>query len=212
MSKIMNIMAVSLESEKRHKAYAVYDGKRLAITHCIPVYGAVSSWEEDFLAELKDKHKAGFSVLIEDRSQQYCIGDATPFSFDEVIDGRSMLYHALDEYFSLLNLGNLIVDQSVERFIVRPGSEGAKIERKQDDVGRTVYSVDWTTFNGGHKAILMCVCAARFRSVSQVFIDQMFADVKIEDENSMLKSFHAITKGHTKNLIKEWSDYYEDGY
>lgn len=211
--KLLNIMTVSLESEKRYKAYGAYDGERLAITHCIPIIGAVSSWKNELVEELHDRYRAGFSVLVEDRFEQFCLGDATPFSFDDIIDGRSMLYHALDHYFSLLNMGNLIADPSVERFIVRAGSEGAKIEKKQDEKGRTVYSVDYATFNGGHKAILMAVCAATFRSLSENFIDQMF-DGKIDNDEDVegLKSFGKVTKGYTKSLIAEWSDYYEDGH
>lgn len=212
--KLMNIMAVSLESEKRFKAYAVYDGKRLAITHCLPVHGAISTWEKELLGEIEDKCKAGFSVLVEDRCEQFCAGDAIPFSFDEVIDGRSMLYHALDHYFSLLNMGNLIPDPSVERFIFRSSSEGAKVEKKQDEKGRTIYSVDWNVFNGGHKAVLMCVCAATFRSLSEIFIDQMFSVAGNEqpEEENYLKSWRAITTGYTKTLIAGWSDYYQDGH
>lgn len=209
---LLNIMAVSLESEKRYKAYGVFDGEKLAITHCIPIHGAVSLWRNDLLQEIRDRHKDGFVVLVEDRSEQYCVGDATSFSFDEVIDSRSMLYHALDNYFSLLNLGNLIVDQSVERFIVRAGSDGAKIERKQDEKGRTVYSVDWTSFSGGHKAVLMCVCAATFRSLSDIFIDQMFEAKGDPEETNHYRAFKSVTADYTKTLIGQWSEFYEDGH
>lgn len=211
-NKLMNIMAVSLESDKRYKAYAVFDGEKLAVTHCIPIHGAVSLWKDDLAKELESKHKEGFSVLVEDRSEQYCIGDASAFSFDEMIDNRSMLYHALDSYFSMLNMGNLIVDKSVERFIVRSGSEGAKVEKKQDEKGRTVYSVDWNTFSGGHKAILMCVCAATFRSLNDIFIDQMFQHVEEQVPVDNYRSFDAITKGYSRTLIAGWSEYYQDGH
>jgi hypothetical protein len=213
VSNLLNIMAVSLESDKRHKAYAVYDGKRLAVTHCISIVGAISTWEGALIEEIESKHQLGnFTVLVEDRSEQFCVGDAIPFSFDEIIDGRSVLYHALDQYFSLLYMGNLITDSSVERFLFRPGSEGAKVEKKQDEKGRTIYSVDWTSFSGGQKAILMCVCAATFRSLTEVFIDQMFSVRPDEQPADRLRSWDAITKGYTKQLIAQWSDYYEDGH
>jgi hypothetical protein len=124
-----------------------------------------------------------------------------------------MLYHALDHYFSLQYMGNLIVDTAVEQFMFRIGSEGSKIEKKQDEKGRTVYSVDWASFSGGNKAVLMCVCAATFPPVSGVFLDRVFLERGgQEKQDDALRSWHAITKGAVHTRAWQWSDFYEDGF
>lgn len=207
---MLNIMAVSLESAKRHKAYAMYDGERIAITHCIPVLGQPSAWAADLVEEIKDKLKNGFSVLVEDRTGTYCVDDASQFDFEEVTDGRSMLYQSLDWYFSMLDLGQIIADKSVERFLLRSGGEGQRIERTQDDRGRTVYKVDWTAINGGVKAVLMCVSGAMMQPLSERFIEELYGNMPIEEERPPMASFHAITKGFDQEQIKKWDKYYED--
>ncbi len=209
---MLNLMAVSLESGKRHKAYAVYDGERIAITHCVPIVGPPSNWAAELLKEVADKVSNGFSVLVEDRTGTYVASDASQFDFEEVIDGRSMLYHALDWYFSMLDLGQIITDPSVERYLIRAGGEGQKIDRLQDDRGRTIYKVDWSAMNGGVKAVLMCVCGAMMQPMSERYIDAMFGPAESEkgelyDPQNVWES---IAKGYDQTQIKKWDKFYDE--
>lgn len=215
MTAPLNIMAVSLESGKRHKAYAVYDGQRLALTHCIPIVGAPSAWGPELAEEIRDKGEKGFVVLVEDRTEQYLVGDASVFSFEEMIDGRSMLYHALDHHFALLDMGKILADKAVERYLIRSGGEGSRIERRQDEKGRTVYAVDWNAFNGGHKACLMCVCAAMMRPLSEGFLEAVYGPLEGEGDGVEFdpdRAWNAITMGAARTEIGKWSGFYEDGF
>lgn len=215
MAAPLNILAVSLESGKRHKAYAVYDGDRLALTHCLPIVGPPSQWAGELREEIEDKDGKGFVVSVEDRTEAFCTGDASVFSFEEMVDGRSMLYHALDHHFALLDMGKIIADKAVERFLIRSGGEGSRIERRQDEKGRTIYAVDWNAFNGGHKACLMCVCAAMMRPLSERFLEAVYGPLEGEGKGKEFdpdRAWNAITMGAARTEIAKWSDYYEDGF
>ena len=63
MGESSKIFTVSLESTQRHKAYAIYDGERLAITHCKPISGQPSIWKDDLVKEILDKSENGFVVM-----------------------------------------------------------------------------------------------------------------------------------------------------
>lgn len=208
----LQIMAVSLESSKRYMAFALYDGERVAITHCKPLVGKPSKWGAELREKVKQASEEGWSVLVEDRTGVFATGDASIFSFEDVVEGRSMLFHSLDWYFSMQDLGQIIVDKSVEGFMVRSGGEGQKIERRQDDRGRTIYAVDWTSLHGAFKAILMCVSGAMMQPLSDRFLAEMYGNfLEAEDERPAYeRSWDAITKGVTNSEIKKWDSFYKE--
>lgn len=111
-------------------------------------------------------------------------------------DGRTLLQNSFDWWFSLDNSGNLLLDASVMRFSMKVGGEGALIDIKHDEKGRIVYSPNWIQFQGGHKAMLLCVAAAMLEEpLSDRWIGAMLAAVSRQGpvQPSPMSSFHAIT-------------------
>lgn len=204
------IYAVSLESHNRHVAAAVYDGSKLAITHCTAITGPASKWRDNIINTIKTKSEEGHIVLVEDRTHVFCVGDSSPFSFEDMYEGRSMLFNALDWYFAMLNLGQIIADKEVERFLIRSGAEGQKIEKTQDDKGRTVYKVDWASIGGGTKAVLMCVVGAIMQPLSNRYLDAMYGSIEEDEEPNPLSIWEAITHGVDQAEIKKWNKFYND--
>lgn len=197
----LKIMTVSLEALSKHKALALYDGDKLAVTHCLPIQGSPSTWRGSLIQEIETLSEAGYAVLIEDRTETIA-RFGTKFLFDEIEDGRSNLYHALDWYFAMQNMGSIIADPSVERFMVRTGSEGAAIERKQDEKGRVVYDVNWLGLTGGHKAVLMCVVAAMMEPLSERYLRSMYDLSGGQGEKDVYdpkRVFKAITQDYDRD-------------
>lgn len=198
------IMAVALESPKKAKAYAVYDGERMVVLGCTQIAGPPSEWKQDLLDEIQDKVNEGFVVLVEDRTGTFC-EYGTQFSFEEEDDGRTMLHHALDWWTAMQGVGNLLVEPEVERFNIRVSSEGSMIDRQQDDKGRVKYNVQWQSFQGGHKAVLMCVVAAMMEPISERYLEAMFAAddaANAIDDPPFLRTLSALQK-HDNKLFAE---------
>ena len=191
------IFTLSLDSENRHMASAIlFDGNRLAITHCVPVAGPPSQWRGKMLADMETKAAAGFAIAVEDRSGTFS-PHAASVCFDDVEDGRTLLQQSLDWWFSLKNSGNLLLDTSVTRYDMKAGEEGSLIDIKHDEKGRIVYHPNWMQFHGGHKAMLLCVAAAMLEEpLSGRWIDTMLAAVSKQRPapKSPLSSWQAITK------------------
>lgn len=193
------ILAVSLESQQKYYATAVYDDGRLMITHAKAIKGSPDVWTPQLLKELQEKNEAGFACLVEDRTMNFS-SFATSFSFDALEDdGRIALQHCLDWYSTMSNRGTLILDPSLEAFHMRFGKEGSMIDVKHDDKGRAFYHVDWSIVNGGHKAVLMCIAAAVMESPLSdrwinAFVGKMKNDIPAKNP---LSSLEAITKGVT---------------
>lgn len=176
MSDMKQIFAVSLDSPRKHRAAAtLFDNTQLVITHCLSIDGPPSAWRDVLRTEIEEKAKAGYAVIIEDRTGRFS-PYASAFSFEDVEQDRTMLQHSLDWWFSLENSGNLVLDDSVRRFSIRAGEEGGMIDIKHDDKGRVIYHPNWTQFNGGHKAMLLCVAAAMLENpASERWLKAMFA-------------------------------------
>ena len=191
------IFTMSLDSENRHVASAIlFEGNRLAITHCVPVAGPPSPWREKMLADMETKAAAGFAIAVEDRSGTFS-PHAASVCFDDVEDGRTLFQQSLDWWFSLKNSGNLLLDTSVTRYDMKAGEEGSLIDIKHDEKGRIVYHPNWMQFHGGHKAMLLCVAAAMLEEpLSGRWIDTMLAAVSKQRPapKSPLSSWQAITK------------------
>lgn len=183
MSDMLKILAVSLMGSQKSKAYAVYNGEQLIVTGVMTISGMFSAWRKPLVQEIEEKKALGYVVLVEEKTDlvsQY----ATQYLLEDV-EVRSNLYEALDWYFALQDMGNLIVDEEAKRFLIRSGSEGQRIEKKQDEKGRPYYDIDWTSFHGGHRAVLLCVVAAMTEPLSDRYIEAMFGQPVPEpdDEN-----------------------------
>lgn len=180
----LKIMGISLVSSKKHKAYAVFNGEQLVVTNVTPIAsGLLSVWKNPLIEEIIQKKADGFAVLVEEKTDliaQY----GTQYLLED-IEGKSNLYDALDWYFALQDMGNLIMPSELGAYQIRSGHEGQRIEKKQDEKGRPVYDVDWTTFHGGYRAVLLCVVAAMAEPLSERFLEAMWgkAAPEPEDEN-----------------------------
>lgn len=169
------ILSIALESERKFRAHALYTDGVLVVTHCLPISGPP-----------------------EDRTHNFS-PHAVSFNFDEIMDdGRTMLQHCLDWYYSLDAVGNLMLDRGVETHAIRKG-DMAMVNFRHDERGRLVYDVDWNRMTGGHKAILMCVAGA---VMELPFSDRWLNEfAKASQSNrpspqSPLDSFFAITTGY----------------
>ena len=176
MKKPLKIFTASLMAARRFKAYAVYDGERLAITHILPIVGPFGLFKQQLIDEVQAKVADGFAVLIEEKTE-HVSQFANRTNLEEVNEdaGRSNIYMALDWYFPMLDVGNIIVAQEYQQFMIRTSGEGQKIEKKQDEKGRAIYSVNWSSINGGHRAMLLCVIAAMNEPVSQRYVEEMLS-------------------------------------
>ena len=202
---IIKIFAASLTGLQKYKAYAVYNGEQLAVTHLLPIKGAFGTWKSGLIDEIKKKKSEGFVCIVEERTD-YIAKYASQFNLEDVDEGsRSNFYTALDWYFGLMDTGNLILAKEHQQFLIRAGGEGSKVEKKQDEKGRVLYSINWGALTSGHRCILLCVVGAMVEPVSSRYLDDM---VKIwltpeGKEFDPLSSFRAITEGYTKKRILE---------
>lgn len=195
------ILAVSLEDRRKFLMQAMSEHQTVGVSNCYPLSGTISQWEP-FLREQVEKCLAkGFVVLVEDRSGRF-VGNATQFSFDQVLeDGRTMFQHCLDWYFSLYDLGGLLLHPSVARFSFQCGkaSEESIITRSVDDKGRPLYSPTWEKITGGHKALLMCIAGAMLEEpYSERYVRVLGELWGVRDREPFRgpwDSFQAITRG-----------------
>lgn len=178
---ILKILAISLVGTQRSKAYAVFNGEQLIISRVDVIAGMFGVWRKPIVDEIIDKKAKGYAVIVEEKTDlvaQY----ATQYLLED-IEERSNLYDALDWYFALQDMGNLIADDDAKRFLIRAGGEGQKVEKKQDEKGKPYYSIDWPSFMGGHRAILLCVVAAMTEPLSDRYIEAMFGEPVPEPED-----------------------------
>lgn len=179
--EILKILTISLMGTSRSKAYAVFNGEQLVITRVDVIAGMFGLWRKPIIDEISDKKAKGWVVIVEEKTDlvaQY----ATQYLLED-IEERSNLYEALDWYFALQDMGNLIVDDEAKRFLIRAGGEGQKVEKKQDEKGRPYYAIDWPSFTGGHRAVLLCVVAAMTEPVSERFLKAMYGELAPEPED-----------------------------
>lgn len=183
--KTLKIMTVSLMSVKKFKAYAVYDAGQLMVTDVIPITGMFGTWKQPLIDEVKQKRDAGFAVLVEERTDHIARHGTRYLLEEEGDSGQSNFYDALDWYFALSDLDNVILHSDCQQYAIRIGGEGAKVEKRQDDKGRTVYNVNWSVFNGGFRAVLMCAVAAMQEPVSRRFIDEFCTYLDTPDDEEL---------------------------
>ncbi len=215
MKKEVFIMSVSLESTQKYKAYAIYDKEVLVITDA----GIINTKKEGWRKELKDeiiekteRSEVRFITLVEDKTQEFCVGDASPFSFEDMEEDKTMLSHALDWYFTLLGAGKLrIADNKLQGDMIQSSGEGQAIDRKQDDKGRTIYRVDWNRIRGGTRAILMCVVAAMMPPLTNMYIESMFGAYNEEEHKpTPSERFRKLMDAEEKVRTRKWEKFYEE--
>lgn len=200
---IKKIFAMSLSQKKKYKGYAVYNGEQLVFQVISQIKGPFSEWKDSLIKEIEKRKKRGFVVLIEERTE-HVSQHATQFSFEDVDpeEGRVNYYVALDWYFALDNMGNLVLPAESQNYAIREN----KIDRLQDEKGRTKYVIDWDRFSGAQRTILLCVMAAvGMNPVSGVYLDEFFngLDDDILPDNDIYKSFKAITVGYDISRAKD---------
>jgi len=172
----LKIMSVSLMGLQKYKAYAVFDGEALVITHILPIKGAFGSWKTALIDEIKQKKEVERTGIVEERTEYISI-HASAFNL-EAMDmtgetGRSNFYVALDWYFGLLEMGQIVIAQEYQQFLLRLGGEGQKVEKGMDEKGRVTYSINWDAISTGHRAVLLCVVGAMIEPVSDRYIEEM---------------------------------------
>jgi hypothetical protein len=172
----------------------VYNGEQLIFQAIHKINGFFKDWKPDLIREIEDRKKKGFIVLVEEKTDhisQY----ATKFSFEDIDEdeGRVNYYVALDWYFSIENMGNLILPAENQRLAIREN----RIEKLQDEKGRTKYNVDWDSFSGGQRTILLCVMAAvGLNPLSSLYLEQFFGGLDggaPEEDQNPYRSYNAIT-------------------
>jgi len=204
----LRIMAISLVSGQKYKAYAVYDGENLIVTQVGLIPWIDAAWKSNLIAEIKERSDKGFAVLIEEKTEhvsQY----GTKYLLDELWEGRTNFCDAMDWYFALQATGNLLFHKSCDQYKLYTGGEGQRVEKKTDDKGRTVYHVDWNAFHGGYRAILLCVVAAMTEPVSKRYLSALFGpDIAEEAALDPLRQFREITTGRDI-AVQEWWDEFD---
>lgn len=164
----LRIFAASLNAAIPHKAYAIFDGIRLIFADIQPLQGGFRAWSDDLIAEVKAKVESGFAVLIDEKTD-YVSQFGSKFDFEEEsAEGKVNLYTALDYYFAFQNAGNIILPDAVKRFTIRE----SHAEKLQDEKGRTKYNIDWSAFNGGHRALLLCIMAVAMEPLSDRYLKE----------------------------------------
>jgi hypothetical protein len=209
MSEPIKIMAVSLAGLQKHKAYAVYDGEALIITHVARIQGLFGAWKDALIKEIEEKRAAGYVCVVEEKTDHIArYGSQFNLEDTDGETGRSNLYVALDWYFPMLEMGHIVVAKEFQQYLIRSGAEGQKIEKGQDEKGRPVYSINWGAVNTGHRSILLCVVGAMIEPVSDRYLDDMLDRWLAEKRHeNPLSSFAAITIGVTMRRVEaraEW--------
>lgn len=191
------IFAASIEGAKKHMACAMYDGERLIVTHCEPLGDRQEAWMPQLLEDIRVKVEQGFVVLLEDRTGRLS-PHATAFTFEEICEnGRTYLQSCLDLYFSLAATGRLIFETGLERYALRQ-TEGGMIDTRHDEKGRVIYDVKWSEFDGGRRAMLMCVAGAFLEApLSERWINALVdaSDSETPRPKSWLDTWKTITAG-----------------
>jgi hypothetical protein len=202
----LKIMAASLVSGQKYKAYAVYDGETLIVTQVKPIPWTDIFWKSSLIAEIKERTGNGFAVLIEEKTE-HVSQHGTKYLLDELWDGRTNFCDAMDWYFALQATGNLLFHKGCEQYKIYMGGEGQRVEKKTDDKGRTIYHVDWNAFHGGYRAILLCVVAATTEPVSLRYLKAMFGPPDDPDSLDPMRAFRAITVEHDKTRQALWDEF-----
>ncbi|EOW9480299.1 hypothetical protein ACOCG1_003370 [Vibrio cholerae] len=185
------IFCVTLLGRDQIQATAVFDDDLLVITHLEKISGAFGTWKKKLKRDLKQKHKDGYHMLIEERGDEF-----TEFALKVLLEDadpvvrRAYMNIAFDHYFNLLNLGNasnanqigcMVLNSGLERHWIRENA----VNIVPDDKGRNTYGIDHGAFTSYNRAILLCVLAAcEFNVVNQEYLDTFFDAINVNDDDS----------------------------
>lgn len=154
------ILVICFEGGRPAQASAIYDGNNLYIMEINEISGDPYTWMQTMIEDTEKKSRAGWVVMVEDRTASFP-PPATPWNFDAVLeDGRTKMQTAFDWYFTLLGRGSIIFEPTLKKYQLKMGGENDLVYAKNDDKGRLVYCVNWAEFKSGHRALLMCVAGA----------------------------------------------------
>lgn len=160
MPKVKQILAIAFEGSRPAQGSALYDGQSLYVRSLDEINEDRYVFAEAIKQVIEDKTAEGWVVMVEDRTFSFP-GNAASWDFDAIgVDGKTNLSACLHWYFTLQGRGQLAFEDAAKRYELRLGGAADWIFKKNDERGRTVYSVEWTQFSGAHRALLMCVAGA----------------------------------------------------
>jgi len=200
---IKKIFVISLAGRERSKAYAVDNGEQLVIQKVVPIKGTYADWKDDLIQEIRERKQNDFVVLVEEKSEHIAqYGSQISLEDIDIHENRINYYIALDWYFAMSNMGNVILPTDGKQFTI---SE-QKVDPIQDEQGRTKYNVNWAQFSSGHRCVLLCVLAAIQEPVSGKYMRDMYGPETKRELYDPFRSFRAITVGVDKALEKKWDE------
>jgi hypothetical protein len=171
--KHKKIMTVSLSHSQRAKAYGIYDGNILVVTHIEPILGLFSFWEKKLQEEIQQKNKQGYTILVDEPTDRIS-RHALRIDLNKTVDSRSNFYHVLDAYFALYSTESIVTGDEIRKYLLKIGGEGSRLEVENDDQGRTKYHADWNALTGMHRALILQAYAVVYQPVDNHYIDAMF--------------------------------------
>jgi hypothetical protein len=200
-SELKKIFVISLTDKKKFKAYAAFNGEELVIQRMESIVGIFSSWKKPLIEEIEQRKSQGFMVLVEEKTD-HIARYATQFLFEDKDEeeGRINLFVAFDWYFSINNIGNLVVPKDADKYLFNEGI----IDKVRDEQGRLKYNIEWDKFSGGHRVILLAVMATVLNPVSRNYLEQMYGKQVKEEINDPWASFRAITAGVDLQRARQW--------
>lgn len=195
-TSLLKILAICLMSSQKYKAYAVFNGEQLVIADVQPITGIFGLWRDPLIAEIEKSKADGYAVIVEERTDNIA-KYATQYLLESGADGdsRTNLYEALDWYFAMQDVGNIVFNPAVQKFAIVAGVEGSKIDKRQDEKGRTAYSVDWKAFHGGYRAVLLCVVASMEEPMSERYLKELFPAILVPEDDHPMARIHRALRG-----------------
>jgi hypothetical protein len=198
---VKKIFAISLMGRERSKAYAVDNGEQLIIQKIVPIKGLYAQWKDALIEEIEERKQNDFICLVEEKTEHIAQhGSQINLEDIDINENRINYYIALDWYFAMANMGNIIMPPDGQQFTITP----QKVDPKRDEQGRTKYDVNWDQFSSGHRCVLLCVLAAAQEPVSGRYMKELYGPEPVYELWDPLRSFKAVTIGVDRALEKKW--------
>jgi len=163
---VLRVFAMSLAGPEKCKAYAIYDGQNLVITHIQALTGEPDVLERNLLRETWRRQSEGF----------LCIGEALPeplayFARQFILDGENR-DAALETYLCLAENGNIIVAPEYPEYMPQPGCHI-----------RTAQGEDI----GVHRVILLCVAGSMISAFIDRITDELVNEGLTDEQQEIVK-------------------------